>query len=110
MRINELVSYVALGTALASPMACGDENDAKSLCDDVCDAYNGCCDRGIEDFCKVLDNWNVHSGGCVSNCESFIGEGNTSEVYKGDICLYEHEDSCEWGSGSRQEKCLEEHG
>ncbi|MFH1827980.1 MAG: hypothetical protein ABH824_01825 [Nanoarchaeota archaeon] len=108
MRLNELISYATLGAALASPMACGD--DAESLCEDLCDAYQGCCDKNAEDFCETLESFGGYSG-CVSNyCESALKtEKDASVVFKGDICVYENYGSCDWGAESQRKKCLEEH-
>ncbi|MFH1828401.1 MAG: hypothetical protein ABH824_04005 [Nanoarchaeota archaeon] len=107
MRLNELISYAALGAALASPMACGDDDE--SLCENLCDAYQGCCDKNAEDFCESL-NYVEHSG-CVSNCRSFFEKEEETLItaHKGGLCLYEHKDSCDWDDESQRNKCLEEH-
>ncbi|MBU0456511.1 MAG: hypothetical protein ABH824_01795 [Nanoarchaeota archaeon] len=103
--IEKLVSYAALGAALASPLACGD--DDRNLCEDYCSAFNDCCNRGNEDFCKELDHNDGYSG-CISECESHFEIAKKDPVLKGSLCLYENENSCDW-EGSKIRKCLEDY-
>ncbi|MBU0456508.1 MAG: hypothetical protein ABH824_01810 [Nanoarchaeota archaeon] len=102
--IEKLVSYAALGAALASPVVgCGD--DAKSLCEDYCDAMQSCCDERGE-LCSFIND--VGYSGCISNCEEFSKTNDV--VAKGSICIYEKYNSCDWGAGNLGfPECFEEH-